>query len=67
MTFDMKIREERKEAAFETKVENTIEIAKEFNADHNTIIMLLQKKVNLSLEEAEEALKEYESEKLLDK
>lgn len=63
----MKIREERKEAAFETKVENTIEIAKEFNADHNTIIMLLQKKVNLSLEEAEEALKEYESEKLLDK
>ena len=63
----MKIREERKEAAFETKVENTIEIVKEFNADHNTIIMLLQKKVNLSLEEAEEALKEYESEKLLDK
>ena len=63
----MKIREERKEAAFETKVENTIEIAKEFNADHNTIIMLLQKKVNLSLEEAEEALNEYESEKLLDK
>ena len=63
----MKIREERKEAAFETKAENTIEIAKEFNADHNTIIMLLQKKVNLSLEEAEEALKEYESEKLLDK
>ena len=61
MTFAMKIREERKEASFETKVENTIEIAKEFNADHNTIIMLLQKKVNLSPEEAEEALNDYES------
>ena len=61
MTFAMKIREERKEASFEAKVENTIEIAKEFNADHNTIIMLLQKKVNLSPEEAEEALNDYES------
>lgn len=59
----MKIREERRETAIET----TIEVAKEFNADHNTIIMLLQKNFNLSLEEAEEALKEYESEKLLDK
>lgn len=63
MTFEMKIREERRETAIET----TIEVAKEFNADHNTIIMLLQKNFNLSLEEAEEALKEYESEKLLDK
>lgn len=63
MTLEMKIREERREA----KLEGAIEVAKEFNADHNTIIMLLQKKVNLSLEEAEEALKEYESEKLLDK
>ena len=63
MTLEMKIREEKRETAIET----TIEVAKEFNADHNTIIMLLQKKVNLSLEEAEEALKEYESEKLLDK
>ena len=63
MTFAMRIREERKEASFETKVENTIEIAKELNADHNTIIMLLQKKVNLSLEEAEEALNDYEAEK----
>lgn len=40
MTFAMKIREEKKETA----IENTIEIAKEFNAGHNTIIMLLQKK-----------------------
>ena len=63
MTFAMRIREERKEASFETKVENTIEIAKELNADHNTIIMLLQKKVNLSPEEAEEALNDYEAEK----
>ena len=63
MTLEMKIREEKRETAIET----TIEIAKEFNADHNTIIMLLQKKINLSLEEAEEALNEYESEKLLDK
>lgn len=63
MTFEMKIREERRKTAIET----TIEVAKEFNADHNTIIMLLQKNFNLSLEEAEEALKEYESEKLLDK
>ena len=63
MTFAMRIREERKEASFETKVENTIEIAKELNADHNTIIVLLQKKVNLSPEEAEEALNDYEAEK----
>ena len=39
MTFAMKIREEKKETAIET----TIEMAKEFNADHNRIIMLLQK------------------------
>lgn len=58
MTFEMKIREEKKETA----IEKTIEIAKEFNADHNTIIMLLQKKVNLSPEEAEEALNDYEAE-----
>lgn len=58
MTFAMKIREERKDA----KIENTIEIAKELNADHNMIIMLLQKKLKLTLEEAEEALNDYETE-----
>ena len=58
MTFEMKIREERREAA----IENTIEIAKEFNADHNTIIMLLQKNFNLSPKEAEETLNDYEAE-----
>ena len=62
MTLEMKIREERREAA----IENTIEIAKEFNVDRNGIIVLLQKNFNLSPKEAEEALKEYESEKLLD-
>ncbi len=58
MTFAMKIREEKKETAIET----TIEMAKEFNADHNRIIMLLQKKFNLSPKEAEETLNDYEAE-----
>ena len=58
MTFEMKIREERREA----KLEGAIEVAKELNADHNTIIMLLQKNFNLSLKEAEETLNDYEAE-----
>ena len=58
MTLEMKIREEKRETAIET----TIEVAKEFNADHNTIIMLLQKNFNLSLKEAEETLNDYEAE-----
>ena len=58
MTLAMKIQEERKDA----KVEGAIEMAKELNADHNMIIMLLQKKLNLTLEEAEEALNDYEAE-----
>ena len=58
MTFAMKIREERKDA----KIEGIIETAKEFNADHNMIIMLLQKKFNLSPKEAEETLNDYEAE-----
>lgn len=58
VTFEMKIREERREA----KLEGAIEVAKEFNADHNTIIMLLQKNFNLSLKEAEETLNDYEAE-----
>ena len=59
MTLEMKIREERKDA----KIEGIIETAKEFNADHNMIIMLLQKKFNLSPKEAEETLNDYEAEK----
>ena len=55
MTLAMKIQEERKDA----KVEGAIEMAKELNADHNMIIMLLQKKLNLTLEEA---LNDYEAE-----
>ena len=58
VTLEMKIREERREAA----IENTIEVAKELNADHNMIIMLLQKYFNLSPKEAEETLNNYEAE-----
>ena len=54
----MKIREERREA----KLEGAIEVAKELNADHNMIIMLLQKYFNLSPKEAEETLNDYEAE-----
>ncbi len=57
MTLEMKIREERREAA----IENTIEIAKEFNVDRNGIIVLLQKNFNLSPKEAEETLNDYET------
>ncbi len=58
MTLAMKIQEERKDA----KVEGAIEMAKVLNADHNLIIMLLQKMFNFTLEEAEETLNDYESE-----
>ena len=58
MTLEMKIREERREA----KLEGAIEVAKELNADHNMIIMLLQKYFNLSPKEAEETLNDYEAE-----
>lgn len=58
MTLTMKIQEERKDA----KVEGAIEMAKVLNADHNLIIMLLQKMFNFTLEEAEETLNDYESE-----
>lgn len=57
MTLEMKIREERREAA----IENTIEIAKEFNVDRNGIIVLLQKNFNFSPKEAEETLNDYET------
>lgn len=58
MTLAMKIQEERKDA----KVEGAIEMAKVLNADHNLIIMLLQKMFIFTLEEAEETLNDYESE-----
>ena len=58
MTFAMKIREERKDA----KIENTIEIAKQLNAEPSTIIMLLQNNFKLTPKEAEEALNDYEAE-----
>ena len=58
MTLEMKIREEKRETAIET----TIEIAKELNADHNTIIMLLQNNFKLTPKEAEETLNDYEAE-----
>ena len=58
MTLEMKISEEKRETAIET----TIEVAKELNADHNMIIMLLQKNFNLSPKEAEETLNDYEAE-----
>lgn len=56
-TFQMKIREERREA----KLEGAIEIAKELNADRSTIIKLLQKIFKITLKEAEEALNDYEA------
>lgn len=57
MTFQMKIREERREA----KLEGAIEIAKELNAERSTIIKLLQNIFKITLKEAEEALNDYEA------
>lgn len=58
MTYAMKIQEEREKA----RIFQLIETSKEFHANDNDIVIKLMSKFNLTREEAEEALANYEPE-----